>query len=237
MLSDRTVIAARAVVIATGARYRSLPLRGWKDFEGAGIYYAATELETRAAGPNPVAVVGGANSAGQAALQLAMRGAAVTLIVRGDDLTAGMSAYLADRIVADPAITVRTSTEVTALHGDGHLEGITLHTATPGGGQDSRQPCQGLFCFIGATPATGWLQDVLTDDHGFILTDTQLGDASLPAIWADLGRRPLAFETSQPRVFATGDVRAGSMKRVAAAVGEGASAIRSVHAALGTVST
>jgi thioredoxin reductase (NADPH) len=235
-LADHTAIAARAVVIATGARYRSLPLRRWTDFEGAGIYYAATDLEARAAGTNPVAVVGGANSAGQAALYLAGRGSAVTLIVRSDDLTEGMSAYLADRIAAHPGITVRTSAEVIALHGEDHLEAITLRTATRDSPSDINQPCLGLFCFIGAAPATDWLEGVVTDDHGFILTDTQLDDASLGAIWADLGRRPLPFETSQPGVFATGDVRAGSMKRVAAAVGEGASAIRSVHAALGSVS-
>jgi thioredoxin reductase (NADPH) len=236
-LADHTAIAAHAVIIATGARYRSLPLPRWTDFEGAGIYYAATELEARASGPNPVAVIGGANSAGQAALHLAGRGSAVILIVRCGDLAAGMSAYLADRIAVHPGITVRTSAAVTALHGEGHLEAITLHTAMPDGTSDIRQPCYGLYCFIGATPATSWLQGVITDDHGFILTDTQLGDAWLGPVWGDLGRRPLAFETSQPRVFATGDVRAGSMKRVAAAVGEGASAIRSVHAALGAVST
>jgi thioredoxin reductase (NADPH) len=126
---------------------------------------------------------------------------------------------------------------VIALHGQDHLEAITLHTTTPANRPDIHQSCHGLFCFIGATPATGWLQGVITDDHGFVLTDTQLDDVSLGPIWGELGRRPLAFETSQPRVFATGDVRAGSMKRVAAAVGEGASAIRSVHAALGSVST
>jgi thioredoxin reductase (NADPH) len=236
VLTDDSEIAARAVVIATGARYRSLPLPGWTGFEGAGIYYAATDLEARACGPNQVAVVGGANSAGQAALYLAGRGSDVSLIVRGDDLAAGMSSYLADRILAHLSVTVLLSAEVTALRGDGHLEGITVQTATPGlQSTNIDQQCHGLFCFIGAAPATDWLRDVVVDDHGFILTDTQLDDAFLGSTWDDLGRRPLPFETSQPRVFATGDVRAGSMKRVAAAVGEGASAIRSVHTALGSV--
>jgi len=236
VLTDETEIAARATVIATGARYRSLRLPRWADFEGAGIFYAATELEARACAPNPVAVVGGANSAGQAALYLAGRGSAVTLIVRGDDLAAGMSAYLADRIVANPVITVRTSAEVGALHGDEELEAITIRTTGAGGGPpELRQDCRGLFCFIGATPATEWLSGVAVDDHGFILTDNQLHDTALGSIWDELGRRPLPFETSQPRVFATGDVRSGSMKRVAAAVGEGASAVRSVHVALGSV--
>jgi thioredoxin reductase (NADPH) len=235
MLTDHTTIEARAVVIATGARYRSLPLDRWAEFEGAGIYFAATELEARACGPGPVAVVGGANSAGQGALYLAGRGNAVTLIVRGNDLAAGMSSYLADRILAHAGITVRTATEVTALHGGGHLEAITMHTAAPGDGRsDSNQPCRGLFCFIGATPATGWLEDIAVDDDGFVLTGTQLDGALPGATWAELGRRPLPFETSQPLVFAIGDVRSGSMKRVAAAVGDGASAIRSVHTALGS---
>jgi thioredoxin reductase (NADPH) len=236
VLTDDSELAARAVVIATGARYRSLPLPGWASFEGAGIYYAATELEARACGPNSVAVVGGANSAGQAALYLAGRGSEVSLIVRGDELAAGMSSYLADRIVAHQSITVRTSAEVIALRGEEHLEAITIRTTSPQiDPVDAEQECRGLFCFIGATPATDWLDGIAVDDHGFILTDTQLSDASLGTTWNDLGRRPLPFETSQPRVFATGDVRAGSMKRVAAAVGEGASAIRSIHTALGSV--
>lgn len=237
VLTDDAVIPARAVVIATGARYRSLPLTRWADFEGAGIYYAATELEARSCGPSPVTVIGGANSAGQAALYLAEHGATVTLVVRGSDLAAGMSSYLADRILAHTAVTVRTSASVSALHGDDHLESITISTTAPDAEPSDRdQSCRGLFCFIGATPATEWLSGVIVDRHGFILTDTQLTDDVLPDAWRDLGRRPLPFETSQPLVFATGDVRAGSMKRVAAAVGEGASAIRSVHSALGSVS-
>jgi thioredoxin reductase (NADPH) len=139
-----------------------------------------------------------------------------------------MSSYLADRIVADPAITVRTGTQVTALSGDSHLEAVTLSGVT--GAQD----CAGLFCFIGATPATGWLDGLAADDHGFLQTDAQLGDKELGPRWTALGRRPLPFETNLPRVFAAGDVRSGSMKRVAAAVGEGASAVSSVHAALRT---
>lgn len=111
-----------------------------------------------------------------------------------------------------------------------------MHTAAPGDDQSgSNQPCRGLFCFIGATPATGWLENIAVDDNGFVLTGTQLDGALLGATWAELGRRPLPFETSHPLVFAIGDVRSGSMKRVAAAVGDGASAIRSVHTALGPV--
>ncbi|GAA2513935.1 FAD-dependent oxidoreductase [Winogradskya humida] len=225
VLSDGTTIGAGAAVIATGARYRALPLERWAEFEGAGIYYAATEIEARACGAKPVAVVGGANSAGQAALYLAARGSQVTLVVRGADLRAGMSSYLADRIDADPHITVRTGTHVTALHGNTSLEQITL-TGSPA------QECVGLFCFIGATPATAWLDGIAGDEHGFLRTDAQLDNGDLGEQWTELGRRPLPFETSRPRIFAAGDVRSGSMKRVAAAVGEGASAVSSVHAAL-----
>ena len=231
VLEDGTDIVTRSVIVATGARYRSLPLERWADFEGAGIYYAATEIEARVCGNQPVAVIGGANSAGQAALYLASRDSAVNLVVRGHDLFAGMSAYLADRLLATPQVTIHTDTEVTALHGDTSLRRITLTNRATGGVDDAA--CSGLFCFIGAVPATEWLSRIALDEDGFIRTDTQLVDADLGDIWTHLGRRPLPFETSMPAVFAAGDARSGSMKRVAAAVGEGSSAIRSVHAALG----
>ncbi len=240
VLVDGTAIAGRAVVVATGARYRSLPLPRWQEFEGAGIYYAATDLEARTCRDHPVAVVGGANSAGQAALYLAGRGSTVSLIIRGADLTSGMSSYLADRILADPAVTVLTSTEVVGLHGEDHLEAITTTRSGPGG-EEARtgvgpadrtpRPCRGLFCFIGAVPATDWLSDsgVALDAKGFVLTDVQLRRPGIDSA----GLAALPFETSQPGVFAVGEVRSGSMKRVAAAVGEGASAVRSVHTSLG----
>lgn len=231
VLADRTVISARVAIVATGAKYRSLPLEHWSDFEGAGIYYAATEIEARAVGSRPVAVVGGANSAGQAALYLAARGSQVTLVVRSHDLQAGMSAYLADRIIADPGIQIRTGTQVAALHGENQLQALTLEPVS-GAGPAELQECVGLFCFIGAIPATAWLGGLATDAHGFLRTDAQLADSELGERWSGLGRRPLPFETSHPGIFAAGDVRAGSMKRVAAAVGEGASAVSSVHAAL-----
>ncbi|CAN5389295.1 hypothetical protein BH09ACT8_BH09ACT8_45220 [soil metagenome] len=233
LLDDNTAIETRAVVVATGARYRGLPLSRWNDFEGAGIYYAATELESRICGDSSVAVIGGANSAGQAALFLAARGGSVHLMVRGDSLTAGMSAYLADRISAHPGIAVHTKTEVSGVDGDEQLRGITCVTAAADG-TITRQhiDCCGLFCFIGATPATEWMTGITLDDHGFVLTDSRLDDSVLGPEWVGLQRKPLSFETNKPGVFAAGDVRAGSMKRVAAAVGEGASTISSVHAAL-----
>jgi thioredoxin reductase (NADPH) len=231
-LADGTEIPSHSIVVATGARYRTLPLDRWNDFEGAGIYFAATELEARTCSPNPVTVVGGANSAGQASIYLAERGSPVNLVVRGADLMAGMSRYLVDRVIADPRITVRTESEVTALHGGNSLEEITV--TTRGGEAEHRCACAGLFCFIGAQPATEWLEKtgVALDTDGFVLTDQQLDDAEVTEAWTMLDRRPLPFETSIPGVFAVGDVRHGSMKRVAAAVGEGASAIRSVHTAI-----
>jgi thioredoxin reductase (NADPH) len=231
VLQDGTDIVARSVIIATGARYRSLPLERWPDFEGAGIYYAATEIEARVCSNQPVTVVGGANSAGQAALYLASRDSAVNLVVRGPDLFSDMSAYLADRLHATPQVTVHTQTEVTALHGNASLDRVTLTNRATGEVQDAQ--CSGLFCFIGAVPATEWLTRVALDEDGFIRTDSQLLETDLGEIWAHMGRAPLPFETSMPAVFAAGDARSGSMKRVAAAVGEGSSAIRSVHAALG----
>ena len=232
VLSDGTHVSSRAVIIATGARYRALPLQGWDQFvAAAGIYYAATELEVRGCMGEPVTVIGGANSAGQAALYLASSAGSVTLVIRGPEIEAGMSRYLVDRIVADPRIEVRVSTEVTRLEGGHELERITLTERSTG--EEETRLCRGLFCFIGAEPATTWLTGIALDEDGFVRTDVQLGPDDLGETWAALGRSPLPFETSVPAVFAAGDVRHGSMKRVAAAVGEGASAVRSVHAAIG----
>ena len=228
-LDDRSHIIGRAVIIATGARYKTLPLPRWTEFEGSGIYYAATELEARRCAQSPVVVIGGANSAGQAALFLADRCAHVSLILRGDSIHSDMSAYLVDRIVNHPAITVATRTEVTAVDGTERLESVTI-THRPDGATTTLASA-GLFCFIGALPDTTWLPNIATDKAGFIRTDTQL-DHDLGPRWDTLRRRPLPFETSVPGVFAAGDVRLGSMKRVAAAMGEGAAAVASVHAKL-----
>jgi thioredoxin reductase (NADPH) len=231
MLSDGTTIESRAVLIATGVRYNTLPLERWIDFEGAGIYYAATELEARACRTQPVTVVGGANSAGQAALFLASRGCQVTLAVRGSDVAATMSSYLLARLRAHHRVAIRVNTEVTGLSGGSSLQRITLTNNSTG--DIAEHPCAGLFCFIGARPATEWLADLALDRAGFIRTDAQLDPEELGATWAALGRPPLPFETSMPTVFAAGDVRLTSVKRVASAVGEGAGAVRSIHTALG----
>ena len=230
-LEDGAEIVSRSALIATGVRYKKLPLPHWGDFEGAGIYYAATELEARACGVEPVTVIGGANSAGQAALFLAARGSAVTLAIRGADPALGMSTYLLTRLRAHPLVTIMLNAEVTGLDGDGALQHITLTDTL--GGTTSGQACRGLFCFIGAEPATRWLHDVQLDDAGAVRTDIRLDSDQLGATWDTLGRDPLPFETSIPNVFAAGDVRLSSAKRVAAAVGEGASAVRAIHTAIG----
>lgn len=225
-LSDGERIRTRAVVLATGAAYRALPVDRWTELTGRGIFYAATDMEAQTVAGAPVAVVGGANSAGQAALHLARHAQAVTLVVRGGDLGTRMSAYLVERIMADPRITVLTGTEVTGLHGDERLDAVTL---THRDGAARRVACAGLFCFIGAEPATEWLRGVALDDKGFVRTDLTLSEADLGPRWREEGRRPLPFETSVAGVFAAGDVRASSLKRVAAAAGDGAGAVRSVH--------
>jgi thioredoxin reductase (NADPH) len=227
-LTDGTRVHARSVVLATGASYRSLPLDRWADFEGAGIYYAATPLEAKQVANSPVVVVGGANSAGQAALYLAAIGCSVHLVVRRANLEASMSSYLIDRLSEDARIDIHTSTEVVGIHGDATLDQVTLST-----GQVI--DCRGMFCFIGAEPATSWLTGIETDERGFVVTGTDVPLAHAAACLAKFGRDLLPFETSMPLVFATGDVRRGSMKRVAAAVGEGSSAVASVHQALATV--
>jgi thioredoxin reductase (NADPH) len=225
-LSDGTELGGRAVVAATGAHYRRLPVPRLREFEGTGVYYAATGTEARLVGGTPVVVVGGGNSAGQAAMYLAETKCAVTIVIRGTHLGRSMSRYLADRIEAHPGINVSTETEVVALHGENMLDGVTISTA----GRHRDIPATALFSFIGADPATGWLSGrAALDPAGFVRTDHSLGADDLGDEWQALGRRPFAFETTQPGLFAVGDVRSGSVKRVASAVGEGSAVIRSVH--------
>jgi thioredoxin reductase (NADPH) len=225
-LSDGTDVAGRAVIVASGARYRRLDAAHLADFEGNGVYYAATEMEARLCAGSPVVVVGGGNSAGQAALFLAESGSPVTVVIRGHDLDASMSGYLVDRIEVEARIDVRTNTRITALDGDSTLTSVRVTT----GSVDAVLPCAALFSFIGADPATDWLSGCAAlDENGFVLTDRSLGEEHLDGRWEALGRKPLPFETSYPGLFAAGDVRAGSTKRVAAAVGEGSAAVRSVH--------
>jgi len=225
-LSDGTVVAARAVIAATGAKYRRLPVDRLQEFEANSVYYAATELEARQCAGSPVMVVGGGNSAGQAAVFLADKGSAVTLVIRAADLNAHMSRYLVDRLVRHRRIEVMTSTNVVGLDGAGALQAVRVD------GPDGkiRVPAAALFSFIGADPESSWLRGCAAlDDRDFVLTDRALTDEQLGDAWSALRRRPLPFETSRPGLFAVGDVRSGSTKRVAAAVGEGSAAVSAVH--------
>jgi thioredoxin reductase (NADPH) len=224
-------IEARSVVVSTGVSYRRLEAEGVERLQGKGIYYGATAADAPQTAGDMVYVVGGANSAGQAALNFAKHAKQVTLLVRGSDLLATMSTYLVDRITAAANITVRCATQVGAADGDGHLERLTLVERTSG----SREEVEAtwLFVFIGASPRTEWLgTPVVRDPHGFVLTGPEVVTSG--ASW-HLPRAPFALETSMPGVFAAGDVRLDSMKRVASAVGEGAMSIYLVHRYLATV--
>ncbi|MGR0162215.1 FAD-dependent oxidoreductase [Paenarthrobacter nitroguajacolicus] len=218
--------SSRATLLATGVRYRRLPIPGLEELEGNSVFYAATVHEARLCGSQPVTVVGGGNSAGQAALFLAGTGAAVRLVVRGADLSADMSRYLAERIEEQPAITVLLGATIVGVSGSDALERIVVDLRATGEQRifDSRY----LFIFIGATPHTEWLQGTLAlDDQGFILTGTDLRE--FPPEFNHWGRRRLPLETSVPGIFAVGDVRHGSVKRVTAAAGEGSTAVAMIH--------
>ena len=207
-------LLARAVVIATGARYRKLGLPREEAFEGAGLYYAATALEAHFCAGEEVVVVGGGNSAGQAAMFLAGHGCRVHLACRSTSLAASMSEYLIRRLERSGGVRIQLGTEVAALHGEGRLEAVTLAGA---GGAEERLQTSAVFAMIGAEPHTGWLTGTLAlGEDGFIQTGPDISSTS-------------RFETSLPGVFAVGDVRSGSVKRVASAVGEGSVAVQAVH--------
>ena len=225
-LSDGTEVVGRAAIVASGAHYRRLDVLRLEEFEGNGVYYAATEIEARMCAGAAVVVVGGGNSAGQAALFLADTGSDVTFVIRDSDIEKNMSRYLVDRIREESRIDVRTSAKVIRLEG---AETLTSVVVTSADGEDLFA-CVALFSFIGAEPASDWLSGcVALDTDGFVLTDRSLNPATLDPRWEALGRQPLPFESSRPGLFAVGDIRSGSTKRVAAAVGEGSAAVRAVH--------
>ena len=200
-------VSAKALIVATGVQYRRLPLERLEDFEGAGVYYAATDVEARYCKETEVAIIGGGNSAGQAAMFLARTARHVHVLVRGASLASSMSDYLLQRLESHPRITIHTRTQVTALHGEDRLDGVTIRDGNAG--QDWELPARALFVMVGAAPNTEWLSGLVTlDDNGFVPTGRDAGGRS-------------AYETSCHGIFAVGDVRSGSVKRVASAVGEG----------------
>jgi thioredoxin reductase (NADPH) len=226
-LTDKTRLRTRCVLVASGVQYRKLDVARLTDFEGAGVYYAATEMEARQCRGEEAVVVGGGNSAGQAIAYLARHATRVHVVLRGQDLGARMSRYLVDRIEGTENVTIHRGATIKKLEGNGHLSAVQLK-----GGQADRIETRSLFLFIGADPNTSWLHGcVELDSKGFVLT----GNGLPPTVgeaegWSNAGRAPFLLETSLPGVFAAGDVRAGSAKRVSSAVGEGAMAVSFVHA-------
>ena len=227
-LEDGGEVVAHAVVVATGARYRRLDVPGVRELEGLGIHYAATAWEARQCEARPIAVVGGGNSAGQAAVFLAGTASRVYLVVRAHELGAGMSRYLVDRVEADPRITVLLHSVVRAVEGRDELEAAVIEDRRTG--ECGTVPIAAMFSFIGAQPGTDWLAGRLAlDEDGAVLTGRDVGSVLEPGDWRHLDRDPFVLETSRPGVFAVGDARSGSIKRVASAAGEGAMSVRLVH--------
>ena len=226
--ADGSAVAAHAVILATGVSYRQLEAPGTPDLTGCGVYYGSALTEAASCQGHDVYIVGGANSAGQAAMYLARGAKSVTLLVRGPSLAASMSYYLIQQINEAANISVRTGTVVDAAHGSDHLEQLTLRDTETGATE--LVDAQWMFVFIGAAPLTDWLDGaVLRDERGFILAGPDLtADGKPPAGW-ELDRSPYHLETNIPGVFVAGDARAESAKRVASAVGEGAMAVMLVH--------
>ena len=228
--TDGGDLEARAVLVASGVSYRRLEGPGLDELAGRGVYYGSTASEASQCEGDEVYVVGGANSAGQAALNFARYAKRVVMVVRGRALEDTMSLYLVAQIAAKDNVEVRLRSSVVAAHGDGHLSSITVRE----GDETSEVPASWLFVYIGASPRTDWLGDAVTrDDKGFVLTGPELLASSATTPWP-LARSPFALETSVPGVFAAGDVRQDSMKRVASAVGEGAMTVYLVHRYLAT---
>jgi thioredoxin reductase (NADPH) len=230
-LDTGEAVHGRTVIAATGAQYRKPDIAGLERWEGVGVYYAATAVEAQRCFGDPVLVVGGGNSAGQAAMFLSRQSASCTLMIRGEDLAKSMSRYLIDEIERRPQIEVMRCAEVVELHGDQELESVTVRDTRS---DERRQlPARALFVFIGASPHTNWLRGaVAMDEHGFLLTGRDVKDGDLEAYGVEA---PFFLETSRPGFFAVGDVHSGSIKRVASAVGEGSMAVRLAYQRLATL--
>jgi thioredoxin reductase (NADPH) len=232
VLENGAEIHSRCVLVASGVEYGRLDIEGLRTFEGAGVYYAATEMEASLCRGDEVVVVGGGNSAGQAIVFLSRFAKKVNVVLRSEDLGKSMSRYLVDRVQCIPNVAVHYACEVSALHGNGHLAGVQLGFSN---GAKLDIETDALFLFIGASPHTGWLRGcVQLDSKGFVLTGNAVVKAELDrTVWDAAGREPGLLETSLPGVFAAGDARAGSVKRVASAVGEGSMSVSFVHAHIG----
>jgi len=229
-LEDGDTVVAKCLLIASGAEYRKLGVEGCEEFEGRGVYYAATPNEAQMCRGSDVVLVGGGNSAGQAAVYLSQNVRKVFLLIRGDDLCKSMSSYLAHRIMNTTNIEILRCTEVTRMFGDGHLSSIEILNKTTG--EKRTLPTAALFSFIGATPRTDWLPaEIEKDEKNFVRTGIDLANSPH---W-NMKRQPFLLETSRPGVFAAGDVRSGSVKRVASAVGEGSMSVQFVHEFLKTM--
>jgi thioredoxin reductase (NADPH) len=228
VLDDGQVVLGRTVLIATGATYQRLPVADCERWDGAGIFYSCTSVHARSCKNGRAAVVGGGNSAGQAVMFLADHTAGATLLLRGGDIRKSMSDYLARRIERHPRIEVLRHVEVDAAEGDLTLRRLRLHNLRDGSSRDLE--CSALFVFIGAQPRTGWLPpSIAVDPKGFILTGA---DAARSGLWPLKDREPCTVETTCPGVFAAGDVRSNTTKRVAFAVGDGALAVTCAHRVL-----
>ena len=223
-LDGSETVTAKCLLIATGADYRRLGVAGADRFEGTGVYYAATLAEAHLCQGSQVVVVGGGNSAGQAAVFLSGHARSVLIVIRGDDLHKSMSSYLVQRIEQTPNIELLCNSTIRQMNGNGHLASVDIVHSKTGEARTVETP--GVFSFIGADPRTSWLpQEIERDEKGFVRTGADLAHSPY---WTS-GRQPLLLETSRPGVFAAGDVRSGSVKRVASAVGEGAMAVQFVH--------